>query len=152
MGLLDELLGGQGAAGNAGNGSNGGGLGSALGGGGLMAVAAALLSKAGGVGGLVSMLQQHGLGGAAQSWVGTGENQPVAPDQLSQALQGGGLGNLVQEAAAKMGTSPDELMAKLSGVLPQAVDHLTPQGQVPEQPSGGFDTSALSGLAGKVFG
>lgn len=149
MGLLDELLGGQGAAGND---ANSGGLGSALGGGGLMAVATALLSRAGGVGGLVNMLQQHGLGSAVQSWVGTGENQSVAPAQLSQALQGGGLGDLVQEAAAKMGTSPDELMAKLSGVLPQAVDHLTPNGQVPEHPPGGFDTSALSGLAGKVFG
>lgn len=149
MGLLDELLGGQGAAGND---ANSRGLGSALGGGGLMAVAAALLSRAGGVSGLVNMLQQHGLGSAVQSWVGTGENQSVAPAQLSQALQGGGLGDLVQEAAAKMGTSPDELMAKLSGVLPQAVDHLTPNGQVPEHPPGGFDTSALSGLAGKVFG
>jgi uncharacterized protein YidB (DUF937 family) len=150
MGLLDELLGGgQGAANNT---ANSGGLGSALGGGGLMAVAAALLSRAGGVGGLVNMLQQHGLGGAVQSWVGTGENQPVAPDQLSQALHGGGLGDLVKEAAVKMGTSPDDLMAKLSGVLPQAVDHLTPNGQVPEHPPGGFDSSALSGLAGKVFG
>lgn len=150
MGLLDELLGGLGAANNAGN--DGRGSGPALAGGGLMAVAAALLSRAGGVGGLVNMLQQHGLGGAVQSWVGTGENQPVAPAQLSQALQGGGLGDLVQQAAARMGTTPDDLMAKLSGVLPQAVDHLTPQGHVPEDPPGGFDTSALGGLAGKVFG
>ena len=141
MSFLNDLLGGQGQQGaQAGAGS-------------LIAVAGQLIEKAGGVQGLVGMLQQHGLGGAVQSWVGTGANQPVSGDQLGQALQNGGLGSLVQEAAGKLGVDPNALLGGLSQVLPQAVDHLTPDGQVPAQgQGGGFNLGMLEGLAGKLLG
>src|SRR5215472_18496236 len=80
----------------------------------LVSVAGQLIEKAGGVQGLVSMLQQHGLGDAVQSWVGTGANQPVSGDQLGQALQNGGLGPLVQEAAGKLGVDQNQLLGQLS--------------------------------------
>jgi uncharacterized protein YidB (DUF937 family) len=105
--------------------------------------------------GLVSMLQQHGLGGAVQSWVGTGANQSVSGDQLGQALQNGGMGSLLQEAAGKLGVDPNVLLGGLSQVLPHAVDHMTPDGQVPGQAQGqasGFDLGMLEGLAGKLLG
>src|SRR5579859_1323921 len=98
------------------------------------------------------MLQQHGLGDAAQSWVGTGTNQAVSAEQLGQALQNGGLGSLVQDAAGKLGVDQNQLLGQLSQVLPHAVDHLTPDGQVPEQSSGGLDLGSLASLAGKLFG
>lgn len=141
MSFLDDLLGGQGQPGaQAGTGS-------------LIAVAGQLIEKAGGVQGLVGMLQQHGLGGAVQSWVGTGANQPVSGDQLGQALQNGGLGSLLQEAAGKLGVDPNALLGGLSRVLPQAVDHMTPDGQLPAQGAGGgFDLGMLEGLAGKLLG
>lgn len=143
MSFLNDLLGGQGQpGGQAGAGS-------------LVAVAGRLIEQAGGVQGLVAMLQQHGLGGAAQSWVGTGANQPVSGEQLGQALQNGGLGSLVQEAAGKLGVDPNALLGGLSQVLPQAVDHMTPSGQVPAPGSGqggGFDLGMLEGLAGKLLG
>jgi uncharacterized protein YidB (DUF937 family) len=88
-----------------------------------------------------------------QSWVGTGANQPVTGDQLGQALQSGGMGSLMQEAARKLGVDPNALLGQLSQVLPHAVDHLTPDGQVPAAgQGGGFDLGALEGLAGKLFG
>jgi uncharacterized protein YidB (DUF937 family) len=146
MGLLDELLGNQAEQPNQATQA-----GAAAGGVSLLAVAGELLNRVGGVGGLVNLLKEHGMGSAAQSWVGTGENQQVSPDQLGQALQGGGLGSMLQEAAGKLGTSPDDLLGKLSGVLPQTVDHLTPEGQVPQQASGGFDLGSLGPLAGKLF-
>ena len=118
MSFLNDLLGGQEQGQQVGAGS-------------LIAVAGQLIEKAGGVQGLVSMLQQHGLGGAVQSWVGTGANQPVSGDQLGQALRGGGLGSLVLEAAGKLGVDPNVLLGGLSQVLPRAVDHVTPDGQVP---------------------
>jgi uncharacterized protein YidB (DUF937 family) len=119
----------------------------------LISVAGQLIERAGGVQGLTSMLQQHGLGDAVQSWVGTGANQAVSSNQLGQALQNGGLGSVVQEAAAKLGVDPNQLLAQLSQVLPHAVDHLTPDGQVPAQgQAGGFDLGSLAGLAGKLFG
>lgn len=139
MSLLNDLLGGQG--------QQAGGAGSMLG------IAEQLLQQAGGVQGLTSMLQQNGLGGAVQSWIGTGSNQPVSADQLGQALQGGGMGNLVQEAASKLGVDPSTVLSGLSQVLPHAVDHLTPDGQVPAAgQGGGFNLGMLEGLAGKLLG
>ena len=138
MSFLDSLLGGS--------------QDNAVSGGSLVSVAGQLIQRAGGVQGLTSMLQQHGLGDAVQSWVGTGENQPVSSDQLGQALQNGGLGPMVQEAAGKLGVDPSQLLAQLSQVLPHAVDHLTPDGQVPAQgQEAGFDLASLAGLAGKLF-
>ena len=138
MSFLDGLLGGQGQQAGAGS---------------LIGVAGQLIQQAGGVQGLTSMLQQHGLGDAVQSWVGSGANQAVSGDQLGQALQNGGLGSLVQEAAGKLGVDPNQLLGQLSQVLPHAVDHLTPDGQVPAAgQGGGFDLGALEGLAGKLFG
>ncbi len=140
MSLLNDLLGGQ-------QGQQAGAAGSMLG------IAEQLLQQAGGVQGLTSTLQQHGLAGAVQSWIGTGANQPVSGDQLGQALQGGGLGNLVQEAASKLGVDPSTVLSGLSQVLPHAVDHLTPDGQVPAAgQGGGFNLGMLEGLAGKLLG
>jgi len=137
MPFLSDLLGGQGQQ--------------QVGAGSLIAVAGQLIEKAGGVQGLVDMLQQHGLGDAVQSWVGTGANQPVSGNQLGQALQNGGLGSLVQEAAGKLGVDPNALLGGLSQMLPQAVDHMTPGGQLPAQ-GGGFNLGMLEGLAGKLLG
>ncbi|TAL74794.1 MAG: DUF937 domain-containing protein [Rhodanobacter sp.] len=128
-----------------------GGAGQGAGGGSLIEVAGKLIQGAGGVQGLVSTLTQHGLGDAVQSWVGTGGNQAVTGQQLGDALQKGGLGSLVQEAAGKLGTDPTQLLGQLAQVLPHAVDHLTPDGQVPAGTGGGFDLGSLAGLAGKLF-
>jgi uncharacterized protein YidB (DUF937 family) len=130
----------------------GGAQGGQAGGSSLVSIAGQLIERAGGVQGLVAMLQQHGLGEAVQSWVGTGANQPVSGDQLGQALQNGGLGSLLQDAAGKLGVDQNQLLGQLSQVLPHAVDHLTPDGQVPAQGQGGFDLGSLASLAGKLFG
>lgn len=138
MSFLNDLLGA--VQGNEGGGSS------------LVSVAGQLIEKAGGVQGLVAILQQHGLGEAVQSWVGTGANLPVSSDQLGQALHNGGLGSLLQEAAGKLGVDQGQLLGQLSQVLPHAVDHLTPNGEVPAQGAGGFDLGSLASLAGKLLG
>lgn len=135
MSFLDDLIGGAGQGG----------------GGSLIVMAGQLIEKAGGVQGLVAMLQQHGLGDVVQSWVGTGANQPVSPGALGQALGNGGLGSVLQEMAGKLGTDPSQLLGQLSQVLPHAVDHLTPGGQVPAQSAIGVDLGGLQSLAGKLF-
>lgn len=135
MSLLDSVL----SGGNQAGGSD------------FVSLAGKLIQQAGGVQGLVGMLHQGGLGQAVQSWVGTGANQAVSGDQLNQALQGGGLGAVLQEAAGKLGMDQGQLSGALAQVLPHVVDHLTPDGQVPAQGSG-FDLGSLAGLAGKLFG
>lgn len=107
-----------------------------------------LIQKSGGIGGLVSALQQGGLGGIVDSWVGTGANQQVSGPQLGQALAGTAAGQQVEAMAQKLGIDPAQVFSQLAQHLPGAVDHLTPNGQVPQ--GGGFDLSQLSGLASKL--
>lgn len=83
----------------------------------------------GGMNGLVQAFHSNGLGGLVNSWVGTGENQSVSPDQIQQALGSGP----VQALAQKLGVSPEEASSKLSQLLPTVMDKLTPNGAVPEQ-------------------
>ena len=68
------------------------------------------------------------MGGTVRSWVGTGANQPLSPDQVHQAFGS----DTVKELAAKVGLTPQDLAAKLSAILPQAIDHLTPGGAMPK--------------------
>jgi uncharacterized protein YidB (DUF937 family) len=87
-----------------------------------------LIEKHGGIQGIVSQLEQQGLGGTVRSWVGTGANQPITADQIHQAFGS----DTVKQLAAKMGMAPEDLAAKLSQVLPQAIDKLTPGGVAPK--------------------
>jgi uncharacterized protein YidB (DUF937 family) len=84
-------------------------------------------------GGLTAVLQQleaKGLGQVAQSWVGTGANLPISPEQLKTALGS----DWLQQVAAKLGVSPEVLSSHLSEILPKIVDRLTPDGQLPAAP------------------
>jgi uncharacterized protein YidB (DUF937 family) len=81
----------------------------------------------GGLGGLLDKLQKGGLGNAANSWVGSGQNQPVAPGQLGSALGP----DVVKTLAQRSGLSEDEITKQLSQILPGVVDKLTPNGRLP---------------------
>lgn len=91
----------------------------------MIRVVEGVLEKHGGVQGLVDQFKQQGLGATINSWVGSGQNDPIAPEQVHQAV---GL-DLMKELAAKAGMSPDDLAKKLATVLPTAVDKLTPTGK-----------------------
>lgn len=108
MGLLDGLIGGAVGAG-------------------LTSVVTNLINQHGGVQGVINQLQTSGFGPAAQSWVASGPNHPVTPADMHQAFGSDTLAPL----AAKLGISTQELAAKLSQVLPEAIDKLTPNGAVP---------------------
>ena len=83
-----------------------------------------MIQRHGGVQGLVNQFEQKGLGGIAQSWVGTGPNPPVSADQLLHVL---GSDNVAQ-FAGKLNVSPQELLTKLSELLPGHIDKMTPGG------------------------
>src|SRR5579864_1016034 len=86
-----------------------------------------LIEKHGGVQGIVTQLEQQGLGSTVKSWIGTGPNQPISATQVHQAFGP----SVLSELAAKTGLNPQDLAQKLSQVLPQVVDKLTPAGTVP---------------------
>ena len=96
----------------------------------LASAALSMLSnhQTGGISGLAEQFAARGLGHIISSWIGTGQNLPISPEQLQGVLGS----QQVQAIAAKVGLSPDAVNAGLAQILPQIVDHLTPNGQVPQ--------------------
>ena len=118
LGLLDDI------AGKLAGGTPGSG-----GGKGLVAFVVEMLgSRQGGLAGLAAAFQQKGLGTIVSSWIGTGQNLPVSPDQIQQVLGE----EQVRDFAQKTGISTLAAGSKLAELLPGVVDKLTPVGQVPE--------------------
>ncbi|MEQ1485607.1 YidB family protein [Methyloglobulus sp.] len=83
--------------------------------------------QTGGLSGLVEKIAAGGLGDQVASWVGTGENLPISAEQL-QAVLGS---PFVQGLAEKFGINTADVAGSLSSLLPQVIDKLTPDGQVP---------------------
>lgn len=80
---------------------------------------------------LLQNFQKNGLGDVISSWVGTGSNQAISPQQIRQ-----GLGQeTLQRMAAQSGTSVENASASLASLLPQIIDKLTPGGEVPDNNS-----------------
>ena len=94
----------------------------------MVTVVNGLIEKHGGVQGIMNQFEQQGLGPTVKSWVSTGSNQPVTPEQVHQALGA----DTIRDLAAKTGLSTSDLLNKLSAILPQAIDKLTPNGAVPK--------------------
>jgi uncharacterized protein YidB (DUF937 family) len=131
---LGEMLGGagrQGGQGGLGGQAQGGGLGGMLGG---------MLGGAGGSGGLGGMLSgglgdlmdtfnQSGRGSKAQSWVGPGANEPLDTSDLEETLGEDTIASLSQQT----GLSRSDLLQRLAQTLPEAVNHLTPNGRIPSE-------------------
>jgi uncharacterized protein YidB (DUF937 family) len=87
----------------------------------------------GGLSALLARFENAGLGHLVQSWVGSGDNQPVTPEQLHSALGE----EHVQTMAAQSGLTPHELLQQLSQCLPQLIDRMTPNGHpsaAPDRP------------------
>ena len=99
-------------------------------------------SAQGGLGGLLQQFQKSGMGDVASSWVGTGQNQPISPDQITNVLGGDTIGNMAQQ----LGMGQGDLAGQLSQILPQVVDQLTPNGQAPQ---GGLGD--IAGILGQLM-
>ncbi len=135
--MLDKLITGaiQGMSSGQANGTNP-----------LMQIVGALLSNGGPYGGLAGLMQQFqqaGLGQQAGSWVSTGENMPISADQLTKVFGS----SQIEQMASNVGMDASQFGGQLSQLLPQLIDQLTPNGQVP---TGGVE-EPLAALS-KFFG
>jgi uncharacterized protein YidB (DUF937 family) len=83
---------------------------------------------AGGLGGLLEQLQRAGYSEQANSWVSRGPNQPIPPDGMARIFGRDGLAQISQQA----GISEEDASRGLSELLPEVVDRVTPEGDVPE--------------------
>lgn len=90
-----------------------------------------MTSKEGGAGGglgdLVDSFKKSGLGKKADSWVGTGQNEQVTPAEVEKGVGG----DVIDDLAKQTGISREELLKRLSDVLPGMVDKMTPAGKLP---------------------
>ena len=135
MGLLDQVAGAMGGmSGNAGTP-------------GLIEAIMQMVNdpQTGGLAGLVQKFQAGGLGDIVQSWVSTGQNLPISPEQIQGALGGGQL----QRLASQLGLDAGPLSGQLAQVLPEVVDKLTPSGRIPQ---GDLMAQGLDRLKDKLFG
>lgn len=137
MGLLGSLFGFRS------RGMFGGGMGSPL----TMALLALLVSRGlggkqnssttgaspegsllgGGLGALIEQFKKSGYGDIIRSWIGPGQNQPIAPDQLSTALGD----DTVNTLSKQTGMPKSGILGELSTLLPDLVNKVTPEGRVP---------------------
>jgi uncharacterized protein YidB (DUF937 family) len=110
----------------------------------VQAVLKMLGSKGGeGTNGLESLMAQFnesGLGDKIQSWLKSGDNTSVSPDEIKRVL-----GDDVDEVAREAGVDRDEAAEKMSTALPEVVDTLTPNGEIPSE-------GELSSIIGQVLG
>ena len=108
------------------------------------------LRAEGGLDALVGKLRGGGTGDAVDSWVATGENRPVEPARLGEALGPDTMSRL----SGSTGLSIQTLLPLLAAFLPQIIDMLTPDGTTPD---GGLDKAAgsvpdLGGILGGLLG
>jgi uncharacterized protein YidB (DUF937 family) len=108
----------------ANRGGGGGGLGGGMGG----RSGAGGMGDLGGLGGLLEQFQRMGYAEQANSWVGTGSNLPISPDIIAQVFGRDGLAQIASQA----GLTESEASVGLSEILPEVVDRVTPQGQMPD--------------------
>ncbi len=88
-----------------------------------------LFSSNGGLQGLTAKLTNNGLGKQVQSWVSTGQNQPVTGHQMQQAMDPG----QIHAVASQAGISDEECSEHLAKAMPEMVNQATPKGQIPQQ-------------------
>lgn len=119
MGLLDQITGALGGQMGGGSGQNP-----------MMQLVMQLLQNhPGGLQGLIEQFTRAGLGQQASSWVSTGQNLPISPDDLMKVFGGAGGGPL-QDLLAKLGMDQGQAMSGLAQTLPGVVDRLTPNGSI----------------------
>ncbi|MDE1949653.1 MAG: DUF937 domain-containing protein [Burkholderiales bacterium] len=124
MGLFDAVVG------ALTQGSQGGAAGAAGGQPDLLHAVAGMLannSGGGGLGGLVGQFEQAGLGHVIGSWIGNGQNLPISADQLQSVLGS----DTVAHIAQQLGLNSSDVAGKLSQLLPQVINQVTPNGQAP---------------------
>lgn len=120
-------------------GRSGGGMLARLLGGPMLGVVLGMLKKGGGLGGMLDKFRGAGLSQKADSWVGTGPNEPLNPDEVERALGP----EEIQQIADQTGMTVEQVREKLAEGLPEVINQVTPKGEVP-------DEGALGGMLDKL--
>jgi uncharacterized protein YidB (DUF937 family) len=82
-----------------------------------------------GLGDLVERFRATGQGATADSWVSTGANADLPPEELEKAIGS----DTIDELSQKTGLSRDEIVKRLTAGIPETVNQLTPEGRLPSE-------------------
>lgn len=96
--------------------------------GGLLSAGLSLIEQSGGLSGVLEMFRRNGMAQQVESWISTGANAGISPEQVQQVFSGSALGNV----ASQLGVSPAQASSAMAQILPELINQLTPQGHVPE--------------------
>lgn len=94
---------------------------------GILAVVQGLAQDHGGLSGLLAKFNEAGLAAQVQSWIGTGSNLPISAQHVLEVLGQ----ERVAQLAQQLGIDPQQAADQLAQHLPQVVDHLSPNGELP---------------------
>ena len=87
-----------------------------------------MLQQNGGLEGILGKFREGGLSQQADSWVGTGQNMNISADQLQQVFGS----STISDLASRLGMSEQQAGSGMAQLLPEIINRLTPEGQVPE--------------------
>lgn len=115
----------------------------------LSALLGLMTAPGGGFRGFIDRFTNAGLGDTATSWITMGDNTPLSDEQLESALGEDTIGSVAQQAGVDRATAT----SAMAFMVPQVVDRLTPDGEVPNETDllsriGGFLTGAGGAIAG----
>jgi uncharacterized protein YidB (DUF937 family) len=108
----------------------------------LLQLALSMLQQNGGLEGILGKFREGGLSHQADSWVGTGQNMNISADQLQQVFGS----STINDLASRLGMSEQQAGSEMAQFLPEVINRLTPEGQVPEN-SNEEISQGLSALA-----
>jgi len=94
----------------------------------VLAAVMSLLDQHGGLDAVLDQFRRSGLGEHADSWVSTGPNKEISPEQLQQVLGT----SAVSKVASQLGVSQNQAASGLADLVPELINQLTPQGQLPQ--------------------
>ncbi len=120
-------------------GRSGGGMLGKLMGGPLLGIIIGMMRKKGGLGGMLDKFRGAGMEKKADSWVSSGPNEEITPDEVEQAMGRDELERIAKET----GLSVEDVRERLAKALPEAVNQVTPDGQLP-------DDNKLGGILDKL--
>lgn len=93
-------------------------------------VAIDLFNQNGGLAGVLQKFRTAGFDDEVASWISKGSNLPITAEQIVQALGS----HTIQQAASKLNMNAQDISAKIAEYLPQVIDRMTPDGQLPREP------------------
>jgi uncharacterized protein YidB (DUF937 family) len=82
--------------------------------------------------------RESGLDEQLSSWISKGQNLPVVGPQIERALGS----DAVAGIASRLGITQEQAADELAEAVPEVVDEMTPEGELPTQTGAGDQASA----------